>query len=204
MKISIPLNVIKAASYCVANNKDIRHYLRHVCFDFKHGEVNHLRLISTDGAILSAFQVDLVYEDDSQSADFQLIVPIDVIKNAIKTKRNNIVFESLPDGRYMLADNVFSPVDGKYPDYMRVIPSITDKPADKPLQFDPDLLVKGKDALNAFRNYSNPVNFRLDHLPTLGSVMHDGASDAVIVVMPLRDSAFAHMNSDNYQGFFSI
>ena len=63
MKISIPLNVIKAASYCVANNKDLRHYLRHVYFDFKHGEVNRLRLISTDGVILSAFQVDLVYED---------------------------------------------------------------------------------------------------------------------------------------------
>ncbi len=205
MKTQIKTAALRAAINCVADKKDLRTYQRDILLDFRHGAVNRLRIVSTDGAILFAGQHALEYAEDEQTADFKLLLPIDAVKLALKGagKREFITLESLPDGRYALGDTLFNTAPAnQFPSYERVIPDHNAKLADAPLQFDADLLKRGQDALRAF--YDNKEAFYLTHLDSLGSVMHAGSSEALIVIMPLRDSAFSHCNSDKYQGFYSV
>lgn len=200
MKIAIKTNVLKASVFCVAGKKETREVMQHIYLDFRHGAVNRLRVVSVHGHYLSAFKQDLEYLEDDQTADFQLIVPIDVVKSAAKSKAQEVILESMPDGRYMLGDVVFAPIQGTFPDYDRVIPSHNLPMAKEPHQFNWECLAIGQDAMRAFYG-DNKRNFRLTHLEDVGA-MHTGSSDAVFVVMPLRKSAFAEDNSENYQGFF--
>ena len=205
MKTTIKTTALRAATLCATDKKDHRTYLRDILLDFRHGVVNRVRIVATDGAILFAGQHALEYSEDAQTADFKLLLPIDAVKLALKGAGKNayITLESLPDGRYALGDTLFSTLSaGTFPSYERVIPDQNAKVSDVPLQFDADLMKRGQDALRAF--YDNKEKFYLTHLDDLGSVMHAGSSEAVVVIMPLRDSAFAWCNSDKYQGFYSV
>lgn len=132
-------------------------------------------------------------------------MPIDAVKLALKGagKREFITLESLPDGRYALGDTLFSTLSaGTFPSYERVIPDHNARVSDVPLQFNADLMKRSQDALRTF--YGNNKMFYLTHLDNLGSVMHAGSSEVLVVIMPLNDSAFEWCNSDKYQGFYSV
>lgn len=205
MKTQIRISTLRAAIHCAAT-KDVRHLINGVYLEFVHGEVPHINVVSTTGAILSAFREPLEYMDDAQTADWSIIVPLDAIKTAIKgvgKHLKHLTIESLPDGRYVLGDTIFSAIDGIYPTYRRVIPA-HDAPrctADNIPVCDPDLMVKGKAALADFYGWKKDGNAQIfygDRIVT----MHAGASGAVIVVMPLSmgNVTYSH-NSDSYQGF---
>lgn len=191
MKLCIPTSTIKASIHAAAQ-KDIRYYLNGVLLEFVHNEGQPLllRLVSTDGTMLSAFNVPLKYEEGAQSANFEFIVPIDVMKAAAKAKTQVVLLESMPDGRYSLGGALFSPVDGKFPDWRRVVPLNANLMQTTELaQFDPELLLRGQKALFDFYALSKKGRLSeivLDHNGPGAGVMHCGKNDAVIVIMPYR------------------
>ena len=202
MKTTIQVSTLKAA-ICAASEKDLRSYLIGVHFHFLHSPERgpRLHIVATDGAMLFAAREQLEYLEGAQTADFSFTLPLAAVKTAVKTKASIITLESLPDGRYLLGDTITAPLDGKFPDYLRVIPKSDAKPSDKPLQFDADLLARAQAALRCYYGTKNGF-YRLSHLDGIAT-MHAGANNAVVVIMPLRDSAYAGHNSDNYQGFMA-
>ena len=198
MKTTVKVSTLKASIHCLPSKTDGRHYLHGVNFAFKHGVVSRLEISTTDGVCLSSFSENLDYLENPQTADFAFVIPINAIKLALKGvgKKSVLILESLSDGRYLLGDTIFSPIDGVFPDYRRVIPRNNTPKSDAPLQFDPCLLVKAHDALSDY--YGNiKANFTLDHLHSVG-VMHFGKNDAVIVIMPFRE------NDYSYQGLYTV
>lgn len=200
MKVSIRVSTLKAAVCCAAE-KDFRTCLNSVHFDFVHGEVPRLRVVSTDGTVLFAASEPLEYLEGAQTADFSLTLPVSAIKTAVKTKSSEITLEALPDGRYLVGDTITSTIDGKFPDYLRVIPKHNAKLSEAPLQFDVDLLACAQNALRHYHDDKKGV-YRLSHLENI-AVLHSGSSSVVVVIMPLRvESAFSGHNSNTYQGFY--
>lgn len=197
MKTTIEMRALDAALHCAAV-KDVRYYLNGVLLDFKHeANLDHINVVGTDGTILCAYRLPLDYLEGEQVADFQLIIPIDSVKAAIKTKAKFLELSSLDDGRYMLGDIVFTPIDEKFPDYSRVIPrhdQVVSIP-DYRVIFNPDLLVRCTKSLRAWYSDKNLVP-NVHYSTTYGSaVMHCGESSAVCVVMPTRVAEIS------YQGF---
>lgn len=200
MQVYIPTSALKASIHAAAT-KDLRYYLNGVLFEFVHndGQPLLLRLVSTDGNMLSAFNVPLKYEEGAQSANFEFIVPIDTIKVAAKSKNKVVLLESLPDGQYSLGGVLFAPVDGKFPDWRRVTPlNYQVMQTTEIAQFDPELLLRGQKALVDFYSLSKGgrlSEIRLHHNGPGAGVMHSGKNDGVIVIMPYRSDV------GSYNGF---
>jgi len=124
------------------------------------------------------------------------IVPLDIVKK-IDKKAHAVILESLPDGTYLLDGTRFAPLDGRFPDYSRVIPLIgqVQPESAKPGHFDYALIVRGNDALNAY--YGGKVKvYPLEQRGNDSAVMHNGENVAVVVVMPMRIKDVA-----GYQGY---
>ena len=195
MKTYIKTRTLKASIYCAAV-KDVRYYLQGVHLHFRHEGITRVEVVSTDGNIMSAFIDTMEYIEDAQTADWSIIIPIDVVKKVSKVKKAVVILESLPDGRYMLDDTVFAPVDGRYPDYRRVIPNAIDAAKPNPdtdrVQIDPDLMVRCADALLTYTGATKrKLSFQIDHFER-ASVMHCGENNAVCVVMPYRHNGLTY------------
>jgi hypothetical protein len=205
MKLSISVNALKAAVITAAT-KEIRYYLCGIYLEAKHDPadsesiLNHLNIVSTDGMILFAARTALNYTDEPQTADWQMIVPIDAVKTALKGvgKRTTLELCSLPDGRYTLGDTLFAPLDGRFPDYRRVIPlhdQMTQTPEDYRL-YNPNLMVRCHDAMRALRGSKSQTFEQAYTIAPQGvCAVHDGSNDAVAICMPIRADKCA------YQGF---
>lgn len=182
MKITIQASAIRAATICAAK-KDIRYYLQGVYINVAHRD--YATVCGTDGRVLFAGRATI----ENLVGDllpFSMIVPLDVAKK-IDKKAQAVILESLPDGTYLLDGTRFTPLDGRFPDYSRVIPGcefFTPETA-KPGQFDYALIVRGNDSLNAYYGGKTKV-YPLEQRGNDGAVMHNGESVAVVVVMPMR------------------
>jgi hypothetical protein len=200
MKFSIQTSAIKAALHCSAK-KDLRHYLNGVCLSFNHESV--MMVHSTDGHILFSCFVHYENLGDQFNPGFDIIVPLDAIK-AVKTKAENVTLESLPDGSYLLDNVRFTALDGRFPDVARVIPRPDQVyKGENRAYIDPDLLIRGRDALRVFyHDKKSDYPIQQTGLDGKGcSVMHNGAYDAVVVVMPMRvnELTYQGINRDYFQ-----
>jgi len=195
MQTTIRTSTIKAAIHCAAV-RDVRYYLNGALFEFKHGDAPHVNIVSTDGHRLSAFREPLKYFAEAQTADYSIIVPLDVLKQSAKAKTPRVVLESTPDGRYMLNYVVFDPIDGKFPDYRRVIPSTLSGEA---ARYQPEYLLDAKKALRDFYQVKTEdwLGTKLEQNGTGAAAVHYGKSDSVVVIMPARPGK----EIGNYQGF---
>ena len=192
MKISIQASAIRAATICAAK-KDIRYYLQGVYINVAHRD--YATVCGTDGHVLFAGRATI----ENMAGDllpFNMIVPLDVAKK-IDKKAHAVILESLPDGTYLLDGTRFAPLDGRFPDYSRVIPLIgqVQPESAKPGHFDYALIVRGNDALNAYYGGKAKV-YPLEQRGNDSAVMHNGENVAVVVVMPMRINDVA-----GYQGY---
>ena len=188
MQTYIKTQTLKASIYCAAV-KDIRYYLQGVHLHFRHDGVTRVEVVSTDGHILSAFVDACEYIEGAQSDDWCITVPTDLIKKVSKVKKAVVILGSLPDGRYMLDDTVFAPIEGQFPDYRRAIP---DPQVTQPysgtdaVQIQPEIMVRCADALMTYNGTAKgKFPLQIDHFEK-SSVMHCGKNNAVCVVMPYR------------------
>lgn len=169
--ILLPKNSLKAMAI-LASKQDIRYYLNGVLVESTGA---YTRLVATDGHLLGVFQIsETAHEDKS----FSIIIPNEII--AKLDKQDN--FLSCVDGKWNIDGISFTPVEGKYPDYMRVLPV---KPASgETAQFNPELINRFAKCSKLLNGTKYPV------------IAHNGGSSALIdlgldcfigVVMPMRN-----------------
>ena len=193
MKISIQASAIRAAAICAAK-KDIRYYLVGVHVKMAHRD--YATVAGTNGHVLFAGRATVENLEDQQLEVWSMTIPLDVCKK-ISKKLNSVTLESLPGGAYMLDGIRFMPLDGRFPDYMRVIPRFDQVQSDQVAsQFDYSLLVQGNDAMIAYHDAKGSTVYPLVQRGNDCGMIHNGENTAVVVVMGMRVKDIGA-----YQGF---
>ena len=194
MKITLKTSVLRAALICSAK-KDIRYYLQGVCVSINNPDV--AMVYGTDGHILFAGQCPIDVIDAPEAYGFQIIIPSDTIK-AIDKKSEFIDLETIEGGAkdyYLLGDARFQAIDARYPDISRVVPARDAFSFGQTISyFDPELIVKGNEALAMYYGDKKGKVFPLSQRGDYSGAIHNNQNDAVVVVMPMRNDA------GNYQG----
>ena len=191
--ITIPINLIKAAIPCAAT-KEVRRVLNGALFEWTAiGQT--LRVVSTDGSIMSCFAVHI---PTCAAPDMSVIIPIETLKAAAKVKAPALELEEGAAGAAgRLGGLLFTPIDGRFPEYRRVIPTALSGEAGS---YDAALLVRAADALRAYYGAKNGAYTFTQNGAKDSAVMHNGTNDALVVVMPWRSTKGCDVNKA-YCGF---
>jgi DNA polymerase-3 subunit beta len=182
MENTVNLEVIRAL-LPLAAKKDVRYYLNGVYIDFQADKTIY---VATNGAVLGRY-IEMVENEYV----FSVTVPGDVVKQ-LKPKRGtakwgDLVFNSETNTARIVnpgagQDFGFTPLDGKYPDYTKVIPATT---SGEVAQFDVDLLslfAQVNKALGA----KFPGRIKIDHNGNAGALVHLWDAALSGVIMPFR------------------
>lgn len=183
-RINVPLRTLKAALH-VAAKGDIRFYLNGV---FVLAWANETRCVATDGHMLAAMRVEQDNEVPAGDAPVELIIPRDVL-DGIKATATHVqstacVLEGPDDaGRWTLQVGasemrVFAPVDGKFPEYSRVIPS---RVTGKPVQINPAMLARMATCIETLNGKNKSGASIAMHLHHNGGDGAPGAGNSVLV-----------------------
>jgi hypothetical protein len=191
MKITFKTSPLFAALECAAK-KDIRYYLQGINIQITKPFTG--MVYGTDGHILFAGQLPY---DGAVDVPLNLIIPTDAVKRLDKKAE----FTELEfDGQnYLLGGARFVPVDGRYPDIGRVIPSIDSSTEQSPGTYNPDLLVRGRAALSLYLGVKPKDTFNFIQRGSDSAVMHAGVNTCLVVVMPMRaghEAPYAGFNRD--------
>lgn len=173
MRIVLNKGVLLAMSI-LASKKDIRYYLNGVYLE---ATEKHLRFVATDGHILGIYQQEWT-EDNSITEPFSVIIPNEVIAKADKAYNNVLICD---DGKWQLDNLLFTPIEGKFPDYNRVLPrtNMTNEAA----QFNPDFIVRFQKVGKALAKNAVPV---IAHNGSGSSLVDIGLPYFLGVMMPIR------------------
>jgi len=193
MKITLKTSTLRAALICAAK-KDLRYYLQGICISINNPDV--AMVYGTDGKILFAGQSPIEVIEAPQNYGFNIIVPYETIK-AIDKKSEFIDLESIEGGAkdyYLLGDARFQAIDARFPDISRVVPARDAFSEQSISYFDPELLVKGNEALAMYYGTKKGKVFPLLQRGDYSGVIHNHTNDALVVVMPMRNE------SGTYQG----
>ena len=182
MRITIDRNALKAVSRFAAI-KDIRYYLQGVLI-----ESNPLqtRLAATDGHTLAVHRADAKGDNEGSWTG---ILPLDAVTTLLKMKATHKTLKDAPIYATILESGeircdwigqsiICQAVDGKFPDYRRVIPETLDGIA---AWINPDYLTRIVDAAKDVG-----AGFTFGWGGNSCSMAHIG-SDMVAVVMPMRN-----------------
>ena len=182
--ITLKIKDIKAVSHAMAN-KDMRYYLN--AMQIEHNGIE-TRIAATDGHRMHLVRVE--HDSALVSEPVKYIIPRDFILQLIKTKfsKNDIkqvtltfsdmkVAAALPNG-----DEIISKlIDGKFPDYNRVIPS---RLSEEYAYLKPEYQI---DAVNGLIDYSENKTLTI-------KIKHNGEGTAVLaygnylaLIMPVRN-----------------
>ena len=182
--ITVSKIALKAVSRFAAKS-DIRYYLVGVLIE---ATTTETRLVATDGHTM------LIHRTPAENTHcWTGIVPLDTVQAILKHKSpyekkgNHLPIElsecSGSEGRIDYAGQtfIFRPVDGKFPDYRRVIPKeITGEPA----CYQPEFLQRVQDAAADLGN-GKTAGFGMGYNGNSGAVCHIN-DDCLAVIMPLR------------------
>lgn len=188
MQINVHRNALKAASR-FSGVKDVRYYLNGVLVQASPTET---RLVGCDGHTMLAHQ--WIVENEGYC---DIIIPSDAVTAALKWKLpRDVETLTLTGGgsKWMLAMGAqsvgFEPVDGKFVDYQRVVPSVL---SGEVAHFNPIYLKRCQEAAadlydgRGARDSSKAVY--VGHNGNSGALVDLGCTNAVAVVMPMRGSA---------------
>jgi hypothetical protein len=200
MKITLKTSVLRAALICSAK-KDIRYYLQGICVSINHP--NFAMVYGTDGHVLFAGECPIEVHEAPKAYGFQIIIPSDTIK-AIDKKSEFIDLETIEGGAkdyYLLGNARFQAIDARYPDISRVVPARDAFLELKISYFDPELIVKGNEALAMYYGAKKGKVFPLLQRGDQSGVIHNGTNDALVVVMPMRNDpgTYQGLNPDFMQ-----
>ena len=193
MKITLKTSVLRAALICSAK-KDIRYYLQGVCVSINHPNI--AMVYGTDGHVLFAGQSPIVCHVAPENYGFDVIIPSDTIKTIDKRVEfvDLMTIEGGEKGYYLLGNSRFQAIDARFPDISRVVPARDAFSELKVSYFDPELIVKGNEALAMYYGAKKGKVFPLSQRGDYSGAIHNNQNDAVVVVMPMRNDA------GNYQG----
>lgn len=192
MIINLAVNELKAAINC-AGKKGIRYYLNGVCIDFI--EPQKVAIIAIDGHCMFVCNADC---DDSYT-DFvgRVVIPGDAVTAALKSydkKAPYIALKHIEGISYQLGNVVFNMIEGKFPDYRRVIPA----PFEPSIaNFDQDVVNKSVKAMMDYEGYKTSHKIAIVQNGDNAAVIKSLNDQALCVLMPLR----AHGGLTRYSGF---
>jgi DNA polymerase-3 subunit beta len=182
MENTINLEVVRVLLPLAAKN-DVRFYLNGIYVDFQRDKTVY---VATNSHALGMYT-----EAVENEHTFSVIIPADVVKQ-LKPKRGTAKWGDLtfnPEANTARIINPgagqdfgFTPLDGKYPDYTKVIPAETSGEA---AQFDVDLLSLFAQVNKAF-GAKYPGRIKLDHNGERGALVHLSRDAFLGVIMPFR------------------
>jgi DNA polymerase-3 subunit beta len=181
MRITIDRNALKAVSRFAAI-KDIRYYLQGVLIE---STPLQTRLAATDGHTLAVHRADAKGDNEGSWTG---ILPLDAVTTLLKMKATHKTLKDAPitvtvsdEGEircdWIGQSIITRAIDGKFPDYRRVIPEKLDGIA---AWINPDYLTRIVDASKDIG-----AGFTFGFGGTGSSLAHIG-QDMVAVVMPMR------------------
>lgn len=145
MKTEFPRAYLAAAA-CFSGTKDIRYYLNGVLCECLPTET---RLASTNGSIAGVLRHVLANVDR-----FEIIIPSATVALALKMPLDLMTLECT-DGQWSIAGINFTPIEGKFPDYRRIVPAnCSGEPSPG---FSPELLSAFAKAGKALKLKSHPI-----------------------------------------------
>jgi DNA polymerase-3 subunit beta len=172
--ITVPTRHLKAALLAVAKN-DARYY---ICGVLLETMSNETRCVATNGDIA------VVTTTPAENAHLcAIIIPRNVVELAVKSKRENTTFEPYDSSRWLMnGSQLFTQVDGKFPDYRRIFPKDVSRAVG---EFNPELFALfGKMAQALGRTARDVV---LHHNGTsTAAVSINGAPEFAGVISPLN------------------
>jgi DNA polymerase-3 subunit beta len=195
--MQVNLKTLQALAKHIAPKSDIRYYLNGVLLEVT---ATARFYVATDGHKLAAIR------EDRQEGDIegQYIVPRDVIMGIKiqKAGRNPVEYAELDPGAdgkagitYCGTETRFGLVDGKFPDWRRVVPV---KTTGEIAQFNPDYLVAPRDCAAATVGIGKYSGMYIAHNGGGASLVQCASGDFIGVIMPLRmDADDAHVPGPN-------
>lgn len=197
MKASILKQTLFAGTHVCGVN-DERSYLNGIYLEFRAGQPFAL-LVATDRHVMGLNRLDIL---EPATESLSIVVPSDVVKSTCKdfNKRGAAECVELEVGnaRCVLGDRVFTPLEGQYPAWRRVVPSLEslcvpvctegkwETPfADGYAQFNPELLLRAFKFLERESEAQTLVTTVLSKDRRGAAVMHRGTF-AQVVIMPMR------------------
>lgn len=194
--ITINADLLRACAQ-VAPKADKRHYMNGVLLTWDGRDT--LNYVATDGNMLVAFRETQPENDvdpiGTPGEPWEMIIPRDVAAKAVPANRHVTRLSLTPNGTgYVLglvkgADMLFVPVDGKFPDWRRIIP--TGDMSGELAQFNPDYLATAMNGLGA----KGTMLWDLEHNGPFnaGRIV---TPDGIAVIMPYRASGPIPMDDD--------
>jgi DNA polymerase-3 subunit beta len=167
----------------LAAKKDVRYYLNGVFVDFQRDKTIY---VATNGAVLGLYTETVENENI-----FDIAVPVDVVKQLKPkpgtAKWGDLTFDPVSNTARIInpgagQDFGFTPLDGKYPDYTKVIPTET---SGEVAQFDAELLYLFAQVNKSF-GAKYPGRIKIDHNGNAGALVHLSREEFTGVIMPFR------------------
>ena len=179
--ITVKTQSIKAACGMAAT-KDVRYYLVGVQILVRDDGAVHVR--ASDGTL--AF--DDLMPEKSAFAPADFIIPLDIAKLIAKSKGSTIEITISADGRFECAGQIFKPIDGKFPDCDRVMPTRDSRFDSAVNHYDAELLARCQTAMRIATGLSKAF-FKIQNSPC-GLMHRENDTYPRCAVMPLLDRAF--------------
>ena len=184
MKITIDYAIIKAL-LTAAPKKDIRYYLNGICVDASKDTVV---LVATDGHMMLSFPVSADAIEDRINGQFIIDrVDLDAIKPAKAGKHTLPLIIEVDEKGYTISGAtkaVNSLVDGKFPDWRRVVPQTL---SGELAQFNLELLSRINDIRKVLGQdeYATTIHHNGRSCAQVTGLKHH----ALLLLMPMRNDA---------------
>lgn len=190
INVTIPANHLLALQH-LAPKKEVRYYLNGVAIIAKSGKIS---LVATDGKLMGCLS-----KTDWDGKDFSCILGNDVLKalSIFNGKDVDFVLHEDKDGfvlKVTVNGLVFDAIDGKFPDFERVLHGYNHAYNGQAAQLDIELLSKFTSVAKILGNTKFAGSWRLLHngaSSSVGVYKHDATETGewswTGVIMPLRD-----------------
>lgn len=177
---------LAASVFAVAKN-DVRKYLNHVKVELVATEGGYqARYISLNGCLMTVFTSDHLCAVPGGESKFEILIPVDVIKAAVKSKQYTVSLRQIEDKEWALDGRIFTPCEEQYPQWERLVPSINYQSRDAVMGiYNPEYLILVKKAFDKFYG-SRPASqevYRMEENPEGTTLtLHRGKPDAVAIL----------------------
>ena len=166
IKVTIPANYLLALQH-LAPKKEVRYYLNGVAIIAKSGKIS---LVATDGKVMGCLS-----KTDYEGKDFSCILGNETLKSLSIFKGKEVDFDLHEDKDGFVLKGianglVFDAIDGKFPDFERVLHSYNHAYSGQAAQLDIELLSKFTSVAKTLGNTKFAGSWRL---------LHNGASNSV-------------------------
>ena len=116
MTTTLSPDLLKAA-VLFTSKEETRYYLKGVSIQ---ATLATVKVAATDGHRL--FVARVCQEENADT--FSIIIPSDAIATATKgVKYGHLALSKLSETQWRLGDTIFTPIDGTFPDYSRIVPT---------------------------------------------------------------------------------